>query len=214
MSETDDNLTTEATDATQTDLEGLEELVAENPDEIARFFDRLGVVNDLLDAAELATAAMDDRMVQTLSSTTTNLGAAADGLATEEVASVGEATGENADDLAEAIETLARLQRSGTLDDLTAFADIAALASNALDDEMVTELAATGTSLGEVADTAADDDVARTLESLLTAVGEAGSEPPEPVGPLGFVKSLREANVRAGLGFFLSLARSIGRVSR
>jgi len=123
----------------------LEDLVADNPDEVARFIERLGVVNELLDTADLATAAMDDRMVEELTGTATNLGAAADGLATPEAARLGEATGENADELADAIETLARLQRSGTLDDLLAMADLLALASNAMDDEMVTDLAATGT---------------------------------------------------------------------
>ena len=91
------------------DVATLEELVAENPDEVARFLDRLGVVNDLLDTADLATAAMDDRMVQELSGTATNLGAATDGLATEEVARLGEATGENAEDLADGLAALARL---------------------------------------------------------------------------------------------------------
>ncbi|TYL37995.1 hypothetical protein CV102_14870 [Natronococcus pandeyae] len=201
-------------DAVDPEAPNLEELVAENPDEVARFLERLGVVNDLLDTADLATAAMDDRMVQELSGTATNLGAAADGLATEEVAQLGEATGENADELAEALETLARLQRSGTLDDLAALADIAALASNAMDDEMVTDLAATGTSLGELADTAADDDVARTLESLLEAVGEAGSEPAEPVRVIDLVKSLRDPDVKAGLGFFVALAKAVGRAVR
>lgn len=186
----------------------LEELVAENPDEVARFLERVGVVNDLLDTADLATAAMDDRMVEELAETTTNLGAAADGLATEEVARLGEATGENAEDLADGLETLARLQRSGTLDDL------AALASNAMDDDMVTDLAATGTHLSEVADTTADEDVARTLEGLLEAVGQAGSEPTEPVGAVGVAKALRDPEVKAGLGFFLSFAKALGRTAR
>lgn len=209
MAETDADSAPEP--ETSAECPDLEELVAENPEEVARFIERLDVVNDLLDTADLATAAMDDRMIQELAGTGTNLGAAADGLATEEVAALGEATGENADDLADAIETLARLQRSGTLDDLTALADIAALASSAMDDKMVTDLAATGTSLGEVADTAADDDVARTLESLLAAIGEAGSEPSKPIGPIGLLRSLRDADIRAGLGFFLSLAKSTGR---
>ncbi|MFP8956935.1 DUF1641 domain-containing protein [Natrialbaceae archaeon A-CW3] len=191
----------------------LEALVAENPDEVARFLERLGVVNELLDTAELATAAMDDRMVTELSGTATNLTAAADGLATPEAAALGEATGENADELAEAIETLARLQRSGTLDDLAAVADIAALASNAMDDDMVTDLAATGTSLGELADTAADDDVTRTLASLLEAVGDAGSEHTDAVGTLGLIKSMRDPEVQAGMGFLLAMARALGRAT-
>ncbi|RKD88586.1 DUF1641 domain-containing protein [Halopiger aswanensis] len=196
------------------DAATLEDLVADNPDEVARFLERVGVVNDLLDTADLATASMDDRMVEGLAGTATNLGAAADGLATEEVAQLGEATGENADELANVIETLAHLQRSGTLDDLLAMTDLLALASNAMDDGMVTDLAAAGTRLGEVADTAADDDVARTLESLLEAVGEAGSEPTEPVGALGAAKALRDPDVKAGMGFLLSLAKALGRTTR
>lgn len=205
MSEPESTIPTENVD--------LEQLVAENPEEVARFLDRLGVANELLDTAELATSAMDDRMVQELAGTATNLGAAADGLATPEVAQLGEAAGENADDMANAIEGLAELQRSGTLDDLMALADLVALATNAMDDEMVTDLAATGTTLGEVADTAADDDVARTVESLLEAVGEAGDEPAEPVGAVGLVKALRDPEIRAGMGFFLSLAKAVGRTT-
>lgn len=197
-------------DAEEVDLESL---IAENPEEVARFLDRLGVANDLLDTAELATSAMDDRMVQELSGTATNLGAAADGLATPEAAQLGEAAGENAEDMADAIEGVAELQRSGTLEDLMAMADLIALASNAMDDEMVTELAATGTTLGEVADTASDDDVARTVESLLEAVGEAGAEPTEPVGAVGVVKALRDPEVKEGLGFFLSLAKAVGKTA-
>ncbi|UHQ98047.1 DUF1641 domain-containing protein (plasmid) [Natrinema zhouii] len=211
MSESEPEPANETADAGKPTLE---QLVADNPDEVARFIEHLGVVNELLDTADLATTAMDDRMIEDFAETTTNLGAAADGLATPEAARLGEATGENADDLADAIEALARLQRSGALDDLLAMADLLALASNAMDDEMVTDLAATGTRLGEVADTAMDDDVARTLESLLEAVGEAGSEPAEFVGPIGVVKALRNPDVKAGLGFLLSLAKVLGRTTR
>lgn len=193
------------------DARSLDELVAENPDEVARFLERLDLVNDLLDTTGLAMAAMDDRMVQELSGTATNLAAAADGLATPETARLGEAAGENADDLADAVEALARLQRSGTLEDLLAMADLLALGTSAMDDDMVTDLAATGTRLGEVADTAADDEVARTLETLLEAVGEAGSDPVEPVGAVGLVRALRDPEVKAGMGFLVALARAIGR---
>ena len=83
-----------------------------------------------------------------------------------------------------------------------------------MDDDMVTDLAATGTHLGEVADTTADEDVARTLEGLLEAVGQAGSEPTEPVGAVGVAKALRDPEVKAGLGFFLSFAKALGRTAR
>ncbi|WP_335998795.1 DUF1641 domain-containing protein [Halorientalis halophila] len=185
--------------------------VAEQPEEVARFLDNLGAVNDLLDGTAVATAAMDDEMVQNLAATGTNLGAAADGLATPEAAKLGEAAGENAGDLAEAIETLARLQRSGTLDDVLALADTLSLLTAAMDDEMVTNLTATGSRLGELADTAADDDVAGSLESVLEALGEAGDQPPEPPGVLGMLRAMRDPDVQAGMGFLLAVAGALGR---
>ena len=186
------------------------EAVAEHPEEVARFLDNLGEVNDLLDGTAVATSAMDDEMVQNLTATGTNLGAAADGLATPEAAQLGEAAGENAGDLAQAIETLARLQRSGTLDDVLALADTLSLLTAAMDDEMVQNLTATGSRLGELADTAADEDVAGSLESVLEAVGEAGDQPAEPPGVVGMVKAMRDPDVQSGMGFMLAVARALG----
>ncbi|RXK46628.1 DUF1641 domain-containing protein [Halorientalis pallida] len=185
--------------------------IAEHPEEVARFLDNLGAVNDLLDGTAVATSAMDDEMVQNLAATGTNLGAAAEGLATPAAAKLGEAAGENADDLAEAIETLARLQRSGTLDDVLALADTLSLLTAAMDDEMVQNLTATGSRLGELADTAADEAVAGSLESVLEAVGEASDQPPEPPGVVGTVRALRDPDVQSGMGFLLAIARALGR---
>ncbi|MDG5777571.1 DUF1641 domain-containing protein [Haloarculaceae archaeon H-GB2-1] len=193
---------------------GLESLVAENPEEVARFLERLGLVNDLLDTAELATSAMDDRMVQELTGTATNLGAAADGMATEDLAKLGESTGENAAELADAIEGMAKLQRSGTLDDLLALGDAVALGTAAMDDEMVMKLTATGSKLGELADTAADDDVARSLEAMLEALGEASDEEPTAVGAFGLLGAMRDPEVKQGMGFLVAVARALGRKRR
>jgi uncharacterized protein YjgD (DUF1641 family) len=153
-------------------------------------------------------------MVESLAGTGTNLAMAADGMATEEAAQLGEAVGENAGEIAEGIETVAYLQRTGTLDDLAEFADLAALASAAMDDEMITSLTSTGSRLGEVADTAADDQVASGIEDLLNALGEASAEEQEPVGAIGLVRSIRDPDVKAGLGVLLSVARALGAQSR
>jgi len=186
------------------------EAIAENPGEVARFLDHLGAVNDLLDGTAVATSALDDEMVTSLAGTANDLGAAADGMATDELAQLGEATGENAGDLADAIETLARLQRSGTLDDVLALADTLSLVTAAMDDEMVMNLTATGSRLGELADTAADDDVADGLESMLTAVGEASEEAADPPGLRGLVGTLRDPDTQRGMGFLLALANALG----
>lgn len=188
----------------------LESYVADNPEEVARLLERLDVVNDLLDVGAVATAAMDDEMVESLAASGTTLGLAADGMATDGTVQLGEAVGENATDIAEGIETVARLQRTGTLDDLAELAELASLMTAAMDDEMATSVTATGSRLAEVADTAADDDVASGLEDLLNAVGAASTEETAPVGPLGLVGALRDPEVKAGLGVLLSVARALG----
>jgi len=188
----------------------VKEAIADNPGEVARFLDHLGEVNDLLDGTAVATSALDDEMIMSLTGTANNLGAAADGAATPELANLGEAAGENADDLADAIETLARLQRSGTLDDVLALADTLSLVTAAMDDEMVMNLTATGSRLGELADTAADDDVAGGLESMLTAVGEASEQSGETPGLLGMANALRDPDTKRGMGFLLALAQALG----
>jgi uncharacterized protein YjgD (DUF1641 family) len=187
--------------------------VEDNPEEVARFLDNIGQVNELLDASALATAAMDDEMVMRLAEDGSNLGAAADEAATPELAHLGEAVGDNADALAEGVETLVALQESGTLDDLAALADTVSLLQAALDDEMVTTLTSTGTRLGELADTASDEDVARGLESMLTAVGDATGEQTEPVGLVGLAKALRDSEVRAGMGVAVAVLRGLGRAT-
>ncbi|SEO57949.1 Uncharacterized conserved protein YjgD, DUF1641 family [Halogranum amylolyticum] len=191
--------------------DALAEAIAENPHEVARFLERLNLVNEFLDAADVAVSGLDDDMVAELAGTSTTLALAANGLATSETVELGETVGENADDLSAAIETLVGLQRDGTLDDLAALGDLVSLGSAALDDEMVTSLAHTGGRLGELADTAADDDTARGVGTLLTAVGAANATDAEQVGPVGIVRALRDPEVQTGMGFVVALARELGR---
>lgn len=191
--------------------EALERAVAEHPEEVAAFLDRLGLVNDLLDTTALATGALDDAMVQRLAGTGSVLAESADGLATPETARLAASVGENAEDLDAALTTLVRLQRSGTLEELADIAEAVTLLTAALDDEMVQRLAAAGGSLGEVADTAADPETARGLERLLRAVGEADAADPEPLGARSTVRALRDEEVRRGLGFLVALSRGLGR---
>lgn len=186
--------------------------IAENPSEVARFLERLGLVNEFLDAADVVVSGLDDDMVAELAGTSTTLALAANGLATSETIGLGEAVGENAEDLSAAVETLVRLQRDGTLNDVAAFGDLVSLGSAALNDEMVTSLAHTGGRLGELADVAADDETAHGLQTMLEAVGAANAAEVDRVGPIGLVRSLRDPEVQTGMGFLVSLARELGRV--
>ncbi len=190
--------------------DALEAAIAENPEEVAEFVDRLGLVNELLDATEFVTAAADDRMVADTAGTAATLAEAADGLATDETARLSEAVGENGDELADALETLVGLQKQGALDEVAQLAELLPLLTAALDDEMVANLARSGTALGEVADAAADPETAQGLQNMLGAVGEATEEAPERVGPTELVTAVREPEVQQGLGFLLALARALG----
>lgn len=73
---------------------------------------------------------------------------------------------------------------------------------------------AAGLAEREVAHTAADDDVADGLESMLVALGEATADPPERIGPLGLIRAIRDPEVQAGLGVLIGLARALGRRER
>jgi uncharacterized protein YjgD (DUF1641 family) len=77
---------------------------------------------------------------------------------------------------------------------------------------MIERLAATGTSLGEVADTASDDDVRRGLVRTLEAVGRASAldADVESLGPLGLLGALRDPKVKAGMGHLVAIARGLG----
>ncbi|OYR40022.1 hypothetical protein DJ82_08250 [Halorubrum sp. Ib24] len=189
----------------------LEAAIEENPEAVAEFVERLDAVNELLDVLSLGENALDDEMVRELSATGATLAESADGIATDETVGLAAAVGENGDELREALETLTELQRSGALDELAELAQVGSLATAALDDEMVTSLAGTGAALGEVAQTAADDDSRDSVETLLTSLGEAEREPPEQVGPVGLVRGLRDPDVQHGFGYLLALSGAIGR---
>ncbi|AXG05403.1 DUF1641 domain-containing protein [Haloplanus rubicundus] len=119
------------------------------------------------------------------------------------------------DDLAAALaedpEAVAAFVRR--LDDVNELLDVLALATEAADDEMVSSVAGTAGSLGELADEAADPETVRGARTLLRALGDAGD--PETtyreVGALGLLRALRDPEVKRGLAFLVALARGIGR---
>ena len=195
-----------------TDVDGdLEAAIAENPEAVAAFVRRLDAVNELLDVVALGENAFDDEMVREVAGTTATLAESADGLATAETVGLAETVGANGAELQEALETLLALQRGGTLDDLVELAGVASLASAALDDEMVRSLAATGSSVGELADTAADEDTSQGLQTVLEGLGAAEREPPERVGAIGLLRKSRDPDVQYGLGYLFAVAGAVGR---
>jgi uncharacterized protein YjgD (DUF1641 family) len=201
----------ESTGTTAEAPEELAKAIEDNPEAVATFVERLDAVNELFEVLELGTDALDDDMAVTLAGTAATLGESADGLATEETVTLAESVGENGESLGDAIETLAALQEQGTLDDLVELAEVVSLLRDALDDDMAASLAGTGASLGELADSAADEDTRDGLATVLGAVGDAQSEDVSRVGTLGLVRATRDAEVQAGLGYLIVLARALGR---
>lgn len=189
----------------------LEAAIERNPEAVAEFVEHLDAVNELLDVLSLGESALDDEMVRELSATGSTLAESADGLATDETAALAETIGENGDELRETLDTLLALQRSGTLDELAELAEVGSLATAAFDDGMITSLAGTGAAVGEIAQTASDDDTRDGIETLLESVGEAERESPEQVGAVGLLRGLRDPDVQYGLGYLLALAGAIGR---
>ena len=143
------------------------------------------------------------------------------GSADEEAGSADESTGPTAaaealdDEVAAAIaenpEAVAALVRR--LDLVNDVLDVAALGTEAMDDEMVASLAGTAGSLGELADEAADPDTVRGTRTLLRAVGDAGDRDVQygEVGPLGLLRALRDPEVKRGMAFLVAVARGLGR---
>lgn len=199
---------TQESPSEQTDLKAV---IEQNPETVAEFVKRLGAVNELLDLLSLGESALTDEMVRELSATGSTLAESADGLATDETVALAETVGDNGDELREALETLLALQRSGTLDELAEVAEVGSLVTAALDDKMVTSLASSGAALGEVAQTAADDDTRNGIETLLQGLGDAERASPEQVGAVGLLRGLRDPDVQYGLGYLLTLAGALGR---
>ncbi|MFC4247898.1 DUF1641 domain-containing protein [Natribaculum luteum] len=190
----------------------LVDAIAENPKEVAALIHRVGLLNQLLDVTELASEALDDRLVVDLAATSATLGEAVDGIATEETVRLADAVGANADDLAAGLERVARLEADGDLETLVGVANAASLLSAAMDDDIVMSVGELGSSLGEIADTTADPDTVSGVTALLDGVGTAAATdaPPERLGPVGLLRALRDPDVQRGLGFLVAVARATG----
>lgn len=188
----------------------VERAIAENPETVAGLLDRSGQLGAILDLLALLEDGLDDEMVESLTGNGTTLGLAAAELAEQETVALSSSVGRHGEELAEAVDRIATLQRTGTLDRLFEVADALALVTDAADDEMIESLTATATALGELADVTADEQVHAGLVDLLEGVGRADTETAEPVGALGLAGALRDPEVKAGLGYLLALARGVG----
>ncbi|MFB6086210.1 MAG: DUF1641 domain-containing protein [Halodesulfurarchaeum sp.] len=176
-----------------------------------------GTLDDLAEAANvisLAKEAMEDEMVVSMMHMASRLAEAGDGLATDETVRMADTMGANAGDLETALEKMIVLEQDGTLDDLTEAANTISLASEALDDDMVSSVVGAAGQAGELLDSAAGEPQAlRNLEVLMAALGDAAADPsesPEQVGMIGALRKMGDPDVQRGMGFMLRLAGALG----
>ena len=95
------------------------------------------------------------------------------------------------------------------LDTVNELVEVAELGTAAMDDEMVAELARTGSSLGELADSAASSDTRSGIQVLLRALGDADAN--GPVDRHDIWDGLRNGEFLAGVRYALAIVRSLGR---
>ncbi|WP_135305587.1 DUF1641 domain-containing protein [Haloarcula amylovorans] len=211
----------------------LREVVERHDEALAGAVDRTDELEDALETAILMLATANEDEIEHLTASSSNLLEAADGISTQEMAELATDIGANANELADALETVVTLQRTGDLDDLvtiaTAFSeslsteeirDLATILEegggemvDALDivlklqrENHLEELVALTTTLSTLE---IDDNTAEGLNTVLSAVGEAQRES-ESVGILGLVSQLRSRDARAGLGFITELLTALG----
>lgn len=165
--------------------EDLRAALAAHDEELAAAVERTDELGDLLTTAVLVAASADHEEVEHLTDRTSNLVEAADGLATDETAELAADLGDNAGELARLLETLLDLQREGHLDDLAELAE-------------------------PLATLEIDEDTAEGLNAVLGAVGEAQRDS-GPLSLSGLVSDLRSSELRAGVGYLLSLLKALGR---
>lgn len=141
-------------------------------------------LENLIETAIIVIASADEDDVDNVTQSLVTLVEAGDALSTEGTVALAENVGENSEELGGALESVLELQRDGKLDDLVETA-------------------------GALAALDIDEGTVESLNRLLGAVEEA--ENAEPVGPIGFLRSLSGRDVRAGMGYLLAVLRGVGR---
>jgi uncharacterized protein YjgD (DUF1641 family) len=166
--------------------------LSEYGDEYAAAIEHTDELVEVLETAILVVASADDEDVEHVTDSLVALTNAADGLSTEGTVALAERIGEDGDALASMTDRLVDLERSGDLEELVALAAVAA-------------------------ELELDDEAVEGLNRVLGAVGEVERQPAtarESTGVLGLLRSLGDADVRAGLGYVIAVLKAVGRDRR
>lgn len=161
----------------------LEAALARHGEELAAVIDHADHAKSLIETIVLVLASAEEDDLDRVTESLTSVIESGDALSTDDTAALAALIGDNADDLASALETLVRLERNGTLDALATLAETAA------------ELEL---------DEAAVEGGNRVLHAL-----SAAEQTSQPVGLFGIVRATRTPDVRAGLGYLLAVVRGL-----
>jgi uncharacterized protein YjgD (DUF1641 family) len=166
--------------------------IAAYGDEYAAAMDHTDELVEVVETAILVVAGADDEDVEHVTDSMVSLTNAADALTTEQAVMLADAIGDNGDALASMTERMVDVERSGDLEELLEMAKLAA-------------------------DLDLDQDTVEGMNRLFTAVGDVERGPEtdrNSVGVLGLVRSVWDADVRAGLGYIVAVLRALGRRRR
>lgn len=217
--------------------EALQEALAAHGEELADFVEGVDELDDALTTAILIAASADTAELDHITSSAANLIEAVDSLSTEEATELAAELGDNADDLSASLDLILGLQREGHLEGFVTVATAFGESFSAAEiEKLSTMLEENGTKTVEALDVVLalqqeghlddllelaktlsvleiDGDAAEGLNTLLGAVG-AAQRGSKPVGLVGLLGQLRNSDVRAGLGYIVTVLKALGRQLR
>jgi uncharacterized protein YjgD (DUF1641 family) len=117
---------------------------------------------------------------------------------------------ENRDSLAEAVDKLVWLEKSGNLDALLGFSALIKIIQDSISDAVVDRNMEIITNLGLISTKFTSDRALMLFNALGDAICRCEREP-EPVGVVGLLKALREPEVQKALGMLINIARELGK---
>lgn len=117
---------------------------------------------------------------------------------------------ENKDYLAEAIDKVVWLERSGNLDALLGFSALIKIVQDSISDAVVEKNMEMLTNIGLLSTKFTSDRALMLLNALGDAICRCEKDP-EPVGLMGLMKALREPEVQKALGMLINIARELGK---
>lgn len=161
---------TENGDSDGTGEARLREVLDEHGDDLAAALDRTDEAAAVVETAILVLASAEEDEIATHTDSAGNLVAAADGLTTEAAADLATDVGENGDDLADALETVLQLQRTGQLD---ALQELATTVADATTPDEVQGLVDIATALSDALSPAEIAALATVFEENSTETVEA-----------------------------------------